>query len=225
MNLKTKNSESRKSASSPKHTMTVQRKSSKDINQNDGGRFQVIFEHSPMAIMYTDKDGTITTCNDKACKLFGASRERLIGFSYKDISNQRMQKAIITALSGEISHFEGQYLTVTGNMITSMNAHFSPSFSPDGTVSGIIGIFEDISERMHAEQEKERLLNNLRKDLENAKKLTGFILICAACKRIKDDQGSWKQIEDYISAHSGMEFSHGFCPECTSKLYPSTRNR
>ena len=198
---------------------------SKDTNRDGKDRFQLIFEDSPLAIMYTDKDGTITTCNDRACKLFGATRERLIGFSYKEISNQRMQKAIVTALSGETSHFEGQYLTVTGNAITYMNANFSPSFSPDGTVSGVIGIFEDIAERMQTEREKERLVNGLRKDLEKVKKLTGFISICAACKKIKDDQGCWTHIEDYISAHSDMEFSHGFCPECTSKLYPRARNK
>ncbi len=225
MNLKTKNPESGTPTRSPKRKKTTQQGLSRDINQNNGDRFQIIFENSPLAIMYTDKDGTITTCNDKACKLFGASKEKLIGFSYKDISNQRMQKAILAALSGETSNFEGQYLTVTGNAITYMNANFSPSFSLDGKVSGIIGVFEDISERVHGEREKERLLNDLRKDLEKAKKLTGFTLICAACKKIKDDRGSWNHIEDYISAHSDMEFSHGFCPECTSKLYPNTRNK
>lgn len=175
--------------------------------------------------MYTDKDGTITTCNDKACELFGASKERLIGFSYKDINNQRMRKAITSALSGKASRFEGQYLTVTGNIITHMNANFSPSFYSDGEVSGIIGIFEDITERIEAEQAKEKILNGLREDLGKAKKLTGFISICAACKKIKDDQGTWNQIEDYISAHSDMEFSHNICPECANKLYPHIRNK
>jgi PAS domain S-box-containing protein len=56
-------------------------------------------------------------------------------------------------LSGEKSHFEGEYLTVTGNVTTYMNANFSPSFSADGSVSGVIGIFEDISERKKAEEE------------------------------------------------------------------------
>ena len=87
---------------------------------NCGGKenekiFQIIFDHSPLAIMYTDQNGIITTCNEKATKLFGARREKLIGFSYRSIVNERMREAISRALGGKKSSFEGEYLTVTGN--------------------------------------------------------------------------------------------------------------
>jgi hypothetical protein len=42
--------------------------------------------------------------------------------------------------------------------------------------------------------------------------------ICGSCKRIRDDDGYWSQVEDYISAHSEAEFSHSLCPECLAKL-------
>jgi hypothetical protein len=51
-------------------------------------------------------------------------------------------------------------------------------------------------------------------------KLEGIIPICAACKRVRDDQGYWHQVEQYIRERSGAEFSHGLCPECTERLYP-----
>jgi CRP-like cAMP-binding protein len=47
-----------------------------------------------------------------------------------------------------------------------------------------------------------------------------FLPICANCKSIRDKNGSWTQIERYISDHSDTEFSHGICPECSKKLYP-----
>jgi len=50
--------------------------------------------------------------------------------------------------------------------------------------------------------------------------LEGLLPICASCKRIRDDQGSWKQIETYVRDRSEAEFSHGICPECAEKLYP-----
>jgi hypothetical protein len=50
--------------------------------------------------------------------------------------------------------------------------------------------------------------------------LEGLLPICASCKRIKDDQGCWKQIETYVCDRSEAEFSHGICPECAEKLYP-----
>ena len=50
--------------------------------------------------------------------------------------------------------------------------------------------------------------------------LSGMLPICASCKKIRDDKGYWRQIEDYISRHSEAEFSHGICPSCTATLYP-----
>ena len=56
--------------------------------------------------------------------------------------------------------------------------------------------------------------------LDTIKTLHGIIPICASCKKIRDDQGSWNQLETYISQHTDADFSHGICPECARKLYP-----
>jgi len=60
----------------------------------------------------------------------------------------------------------------------------------------------------------------LRNALAQVKKLSGFLPICAACKKIRDDKGYWQQIEAYIRDHSEAEFSHSICPDCSRKLYP-----
>jgi PleD family two-component response regulator len=60
----------------------------------------------------------------------------------------------------------------------------------------------------------------LQEALAKIKTLRGLIPICAGCKRIRDDQGYWNQLESYISDHSDAEFSHGLCPECIRRLYP-----
>jgi hypothetical protein len=52
------------------------------------------------------------------------------------------------------------------------------------------------------------------------KTLSGLLPICASCKKIRNDEGYWEQIEGYIGDHSDAEFSHGLCPECAQKLYP-----
>jgi hypothetical protein len=52
------------------------------------------------------------------------------------------------------------------------------------------------------------------------KTITDFIPICATCKKIRDDKGSWNQLEVYLSKHADIEFSHGICPECMQKSYP-----
>lgn len=60
----------------------------------------------------------------------------------------------------------------------------------------------------------------LRNALAQVKKLSGFLPICAHCKKIRDDKGYWQQIEEYIGDHSEAQFSHGLCPECAAMLYP-----
>jgi hypothetical protein len=70
--------------------------------------------------------------------------------------------------------------------------------------------WRDISDRKNAEQEKETALALV-------KQLEGIIPICSYCKKIRDDQKSWHQMEIYISSHSEAMFSHGVCPDCLAE--------
>lgn len=60
----------------------------------------------------------------------------------------------------------------------------------------------------------------LAETLANVKQLSGLLPICASCKKIRDDQGYWSQIEEYVRDHSEADFSHGICPDCARRLYP-----
>lgn len=71
-----------------------------------------------------------------------------------------------------------------------------------------------VSERTRQLEEK---VNQLEAALALVKKLEGVIPICGICKKIRDDQESWQQLEKYISDHSEAMFSHGLCPECYEK--------
>jgi len=92
--------------------------------------------------------------------------------------------------------------------------------SANGTVVGLLSVGQDITERVHAEKERERLVRELQDALTNIKILRGLLPICSSCKKIRDDQGYWHQIEAYIYDHTEADFSHGICPECALKLYP-----
>jgi CheY-like chemotaxis protein len=63
-------------------------------------------------------------------------------------------------------------------------------------------------------------LDQLEHALSKIKRLEGLLPICAACKKIRDDNGYWNQIETYIREHSEAEFSHSLCPLCLKQLYP-----
>lgn len=63
-------------------------------------------------------------------------------------------------------------------------------------------------------------VNHLEKALAEVNTLMGIIPICSFCKKIRDDEGYWKQVEVYIDQHSEAQFSHGVCPDCLKKHYP-----
>jgi len=50
--------------------------------------------------------------------------------------------------------------------------------------------------------------------LSQVKQLHGILPICAHCKKVRNDQDYWQQVEGYISAHSEVQFSHSICPQC-----------
>src|SRR6266446_5494342 len=65
-----------------------------------------------------------------------------------------------------------------------------------------------------AEREREHLAQRLQDALTSAKILSGLLSICAYCKKIKDDAGTWNQIEAYIMLRTSATFTHGMCPDC-----------
>lgn len=75
-------------------------------------------------------------------------------------------------------------------------------------------------ERVQAARERERLIAQLQKALAEVKTLSGLLPICSSCKRIRDQEGDWHEIDTYVRRHTPVEFSHGLCPSCAKRLYP-----
>ena len=77
-----------------------------------------------------------------------------------------------------------------------------------------------IAARIKAYKDRQEAIQASMKAKKDAKELKGLLPICAKCKKIRDDQGYWNRLEEYISEHSAAEFSHGLCPKCAQELYP-----
>jgi len=102
--------------------------------------------------------------------------------------------------------------------------HISPLSKPREN-SGKSIIFHDITQWKQIEKERENLVHKLQTTMAEVKTLNGLLPICASCKKIRNDQGYWQNVEEYVHQHSGAEFSHGICPECLAKLYPEQYER
>jgi PAS domain-containing protein len=89
-----------------------------------------------------------------------------------------------------------------------------------GVAYGWLLVVRDLTDRKQVEKQREMLIRDLEDALAEVKTLSGLLPICASCKKIRDDHGYWHQLEQFVTTHSGAQFSHGICPDCAHKLYP-----
>ncbi len=132
-------------------------------------KYRMIFKRAPVGILHFNKNGDVTDCNEKFAEIIGALKERVIDFNLlKQLKDEQMRKAVETTLAGGTGKYEGEYLSVVGKKLTAVKAVFGPVLSTHGSVSGGMGIFEDITERKRMDNEiKEKML-----ELENFYNMT-----------------------------------------------------
>lgn len=87
-------------------------------------------------------------------------------------------------------------------------------------VTSALTLKREMDCRKEREAELRRSNEELQRALKEVKVLRGLIPICASCKNIRTDDGLWTRIEEYLSEHSEVQFSHGLCQPCIKKLYP-----
>ena len=80
-------------------------------------------------------------------------------------------------------------------------------------------IFTNIFLRKRSEEEKGELGTELQHALSEVKTLQGLLPICTHCKRVRNDEEYWKKIDEYITTHPTVDFSHGICPDCAAVDY------
>ena len=173
-------------------------------------------------IMYVfDKFGRLKRWNKNFEKVTGYTLDQIKIMNPLDFiateDKARAREAIETVFHEGNVNVEAGLSTFTGKVIPYL---FTGYRFTEKDLNYLVGIGLDISDRVKTEQEKENLINKLQESLSQVKQLSGFLPICASCKKIRDDKGYWNQIECYIKDHSEAEFSHGICPDCTKKLYP-----
>lgn len=182
-------------------------------------RLKTVLDTVQAGIVVIDpKTHIIVGANTAAGKMFGAPREQILrNVCHKYICTAEKGRCPITDLGQNFVNAEVVLLTAGGNEVPILKTVVSVTLAGQ---EHLLESFVDITDRKQAEKERERLIGELQEALAKVKTLSGLLPICASCKRIRNDQGYWQQIEAYIRDHSEAEFSHSVCPECAKELYP-----
>ncbi|MFO7560628.1 MAG: hypothetical protein R6X10_17495 [Desulfobacterales bacterium] len=106
------------------------------------------------------------------------------------------------------------------NTIQLENSRRELNGAHDGLEIMVEKLQSEIAERKQAEEEREKLIKELKGALKEIKTLREILPLCSFCKKIRDDKGYWEQVDVYIHKHLQADISHGVCPKCAKEHYP-----
>ena len=178
-----------------------------------------ILDRLPAFVYLRDKDFYITFCNSYFIDQFGDGFMKLcyeVIPCDKDLCNLCPSTDVFRTNIHEVWEWE--------DPDTNLNYQIYdyPFEDIDGTQL-VLKLGIDITDRKKSEASNGEIIRNLERSLSAIKTLKGFLPICASCKKIRDDKGFWNQVDDYISMHSDVEFTHSICPDCKNTLYPELK--
>ncbi len=188
---------------------------------NSEARYRLLADHAPLAVMVTDLEtGQVVYVNHMFTQLFetGEAEAKTAAFS-NFLVEPKDGDLLREGLSdnGFVNDFEVQLKKPSG---TDFWASFASHVSMFQNRPAIHSVILDVTRRKKAEEERTQLIAELREALEKVEQLEGILPICSFCKAIRDEDGNWQRMEDYISRRSKALFSHSFCPECAKIHYP-----
>ena len=190
-------------------------------------KYRRIVETAHEGILFSDKNGCIAFMNRRMSDMLGYKESELLGRPFLDIfapaSKDLISQKMGICRKGCKEAFEVQMASRSGAPLWA-RISASPLTDDEGRVSGVLSMFSDISALKQGEMERDNLIGQLRSALNDVKTMSGFLPICSNCKKIRDDDGYWQQVEKYIQDHSSALFSHSICPDCAKKLYPDCYN-
>lgn len=183
-------------------------------------QYREYFHNHILPMLLIDPDnGEIVDANTAARNFYGYGQGVLTSLNITDIntlSQEEIFKEMALAKSQDRHHFHFKH-RLANNRVRDVEVYSGPILV--GEKKLLYSVVSDVTERKQVEAERERLIHDLQAALTQIKTLSGLLPICSHCKKVRDDEGYWQQIEEYIGHHSDAEFSHSICPECMEKYY------
>jgi PAS domain S-box-containing protein len=180
-----------------------------------------LFENATDLIQSVAPDGRLLFVNRAWLNTLGYRASELTGLTIFDIIHPdclvECRAVFERVLKGEaLNNLQALFRAKDGHAIH-VEGNASCRFE-NGRPVATRAIFRDISKRKAIEAERERLIQELQSALAEVQTLSGLLPVCGWCKKIRDDSGYWNNVETYLKRSSGMEITHGICPECSAKV-------
>lgn len=184
-----------------------------------------------VAVLLVDQHASLRACNDGFWKLLGY-REAPADTSIQQLLTSASFSTLQSSVSGEIpSTLTLNFLTVDGSLRPLLCSLYPQNdgylimgrsfpMSDDDVLRKMTVLS---NESINLARQLRRQNRTLERARENIRILSGIIPICMHCKQIRDDEGYWTQLEQFISEHSEATFSHGICPSCIDTYYPDLK--
>ncbi len=194
--------------------------------ENERNLLRTLIDNLPDLIYFKDARGRYILNNRAHLRSMGAERqEEVLGkttfdFHPRDLAQQYHddeQKLVATGIPLP-GREELAFHRDTGEQRWHLTTKI-PIKNSRGEVVGLAGISRDITDQKQLQEQRDQNVRELQEALENVTTLSGLLPICAGCKKIRNDQGYWQQVEGYIMEHSAARFTHGLCPDCIQKMY------
>ncbi|MBU0675254.1 MAG: PAS domain S-box protein [Proteobacteria bacterium] len=204
------------------NSMTHQLKLSLEERKQAEEAFKRIFELSLDMVCIADIKGSFRKINPAWNTILGYQEIELLEKPLLDFIHPEDQARTLEVIKEKLGkgepvfNFENRYRCKDGTY--KWLEWISRPILDEGVTYAIA---RDVSKRKQAEEEKEVLIAELNRALDEVKTLRGIIPICSYCKKIRDDEGAWDIIEAYICSHSEAQFSHSVCPDCYQKFKDS----
>ncbi|HXK50745.1 MAG TPA: PAS domain-containing protein [Clostridiales bacterium] len=182
-----------------------------------------VFDNLSFSVLVIDKDYNVLSMNKKASEFLDSSKEeRTKCYNLTHNREKRcweygemcpLRECMETKSFARAVH---KHIYNGKEIFEEISA--TPVFDDKGELIYIIEELRDISKLLKLET----VINSLRNEV---KTLQGLLPICASCKKIRDDEGYWSEVDKYISDRSEIKFSHSICPDCMKDLYPEVAER
>ncbi len=170
-----------------------------------------LFQHNPIMTIVVDREGRVVKSN--AARRAAGRLPNIGDIMYRDYASRHA-----VDMYGELMECMRTNRPKQFPQTPYVDQFLSITISP--FPQGAIITTQDITEQVKTEAERTKLIDELRRALDEVEKLRGLLPICASCKKVRDDGGYWNTIESYISSRSNVDFSHTLCPDCMRNLYP-----